>query len=570
FFQLLREQPPPLASVERIRTTPMAPTGDSGFQIAESTHHGERRALISPDVATCQDCLRELCDPHDRRHNYPFLNCVNCGPRFTIVTDVPYDRASTTMRGFPMCADCAREYHDPADRRFHAQPVCCPACGPRLTLLDRNGVELPGDDPIRQAARLLADGAVIAVKGLGGYHLAADARCEPGVAALRGRKHRQQKPFAIMAADLEQAAELVMLTDEDRRLLAGPDRPIVLLARRDGEPLPDGSAPVAPAVAASVAPGTRELGVMLPYTAMHHLLLRAVAGPIVLTSGNVSDEPIAYQDEDAHTRLADIADAFLTHNRPIHVRADDSVVRSFRAAPLPLRRSRGQAPRPLGLPLRLQRPVLGCGAELKSTFCLAKGQHAFLSHHIGDLENHQTLRSYADGIRHYSKLFDITPEVIAHDLHPEYLSTKHALEAPDVELIGVQHHHAHIASCLVDNGEVGPVLGVAFDGLGHGVDGTLWGGEFLVADLAGFHRVGHLEPVPLPGGATAIRQPWRMAVSHLNAAYDHALPINLDLFERHSEQWPQVRRLVRRQIHAPLTSSAGRLFDAVAAILGVR
>ncbi|MGH9036143.1 MAG: Sua5/YciO/YrdC/YwlC family protein, partial [Acidimicrobiia bacterium] len=372
-------------------------------------------------------------DPADRRCRYPFINCTNCGPRFTITRGVPYDRPLTTMAGFPLCAECAAEYHDPADRRFHAQPVCCPRCGPALTLRRPDGEAVPGD-PLAETARLLRDGTVVAIKGLGGYHLAARADDEAAVARLRARKHREDKPFAVLVADLATAGRLCVVDPAGAALLAGPGRPIVLLPLRAG-------APVAP----SVAPGNRSLGLMLPYTPLHHLLVEEVGAPFVLTSGNLSDEPIAYRDDDAVERLSGIADAFLLHDRPIHIRTDDSVTRPFRGRELLLRRSRGYAPRPLRLPWAFPRSVLATGAELKSTFCVAKGHHAFVSHHIGDLENYETLRSFTEGIEHFQRLFDVAPEVVAHDLHPEYLSTKYALELDGVELEGVQHHHAHVA-----------------------------------------------------------------------------------------------------------------------------
>jgi hydrogenase maturation protein HypF len=560
FLQALAAEAPPLAVIERVTATRLAPTGAEGFAIAPSRGGGERQALVSPDTATCADCLAELADPADRRHRYPFINCTNCGPRFTIVRDVPYDRPATTMAAFAMCPDCAREYHDPADRRFHAQPVCCPACGPTLRLLDRDGRAAGGEPLAGAAARLLA-GAVVAVKGLGGYHLAADAAGEPAVAALRARKHREDKPFAVMVADLDGARALCEVDPAEEAMLAGPRRPIVLLRRR---PDPGGR------VAASVAPGNRSLGVMLPYTPLHHLLLGAVGRPIVLTSGNVSDEPIAYEDGDALERLGGIADWFLVHDRPIHVRADDSVVRAFRGRELPLRRSRGFVPQPLGLPWPFPRHVLACGAELKHTFCLAKDGHAFVSHHIGDLENYETFRSFTEGVEHFRRLFAVSPQVVAHDLHPEYLSTKYALELDEAELEGVQHHHAHVAACLADNGEPGPVIGVAFDGLGFGADGTIWGGELLVADLEGFRRAGHLEVVPMPGGAAAIREPWRMAAAWLDAAFGGQVPERLAVVGRNRDRWERVLALARSGTASPVTSSAGRLFDAVAAILGVR
>lgn len=552
FLTALPSEAPPLAIIEQVRTNPLTPTGESGFHIVSSNAAGRRDTLISADTATCADCLRELADPTDRRFGHPFINCTNCGPRFTIVRDVPYDRPFTTMAPFAMCSACASEYHDPTDRRFHAQPVCCPACGPQLRLLDAGGAELPGE-PLAAAAALLADGAVLAVKGLGGFHVAALASDAAATALLRSRKHREDKPFAVMVADLDTAHQLCVIDPVGEQVLTGRRRPVVLLPRRS-------HAPVAPAV----SPGNRSLGLMLPYTPLHHLLLRELAGPIVLTSGNVSDEPIAYQDDDARLRLTGISDAYLTHDRAIHMRTDDSVVRVFRGAELPVRRSRGYAPEPLTLAQPVPWPVLGCGAELKSTFCLARGRHAFLSHHIGDLENYETLRSFTEGVAHFRRLFDVTPEVVAYDLHPEYLSTKYALELADVELVGVQHHHAHIASCLADNGAIGPVLGVAFDGTGYGSDGTLWGGEFLLADLTGFQRMAHLVPVALPGGAAAIRQPWRMAAAYLGDDTPH------ELIQRNAQHWDAVRAMVSRQVNAPLTSSAGRLFDAVAAILGIR
>ena len=552
FLAGLVEQAPPLAEIERITTSVAAPTGAGDFTIVASDAAGQRRTLVSADSATCDDCLRELFDPADRRHGYPFVNCTNCGPRFTIVRDVPYDRPLTTMAGFAMCPPCAAEYHDPADRRFHAQPTCCPDCGPRLTLGDST-------EPIPDAARLLRDGKVVAVKGIGGYHLAVLAGDESAAATLRRRKHREDKPFAVMVSDVDEAGRLCVLDGTAVELLAGRRRPVVLLDRRPGT-----------AVAPSVAPGNRQLGLMLPYSPLHHLLLRAVGAPIVLTSGNVSDEPIAYTDDDAAARLSGIADALLTHDRPIHIRTDDSVVRPFLGRETVLRRSRGYVPEPVTLRMRMPRPVLACGAELKNTFCLAKDRHAFVSHHIGDLENYETLRSYTEGIEHFRRLFDIDPALVAHDLHPEYLSTKHAQELAGVELVGVQHHHAHIASCLADNGETGPVIGVAFDGLGYGTDGTIWGGEFLLADLRGFTRLAHLAPVPMPGGTAAIRQPWRMAAAYLDAAYDGTPPPGLEVVRRNESRWEPALAIARRGVNSPLTSSAGRLFDAVAALLGLR
>jgi hydrogenase maturation protein HypF len=552
FFTALRGEAPPLAVIESLRSAEIAPLGVPGFVIVASPVGGTASTLVSADSATCEDCRRELTDPADRRYRYPFVNCTNCGPRFTIVRGVPYDRPLTTMADFAMCDDCAREYSDPADRRFHAQPVSCWNCGPRLRLLE-GGREVPGDVLTSTVDRLVA-GHVIAVKGLGGYHLAVDAGHASAAAALRARKHREDKPFAVMVEDLEAARRLCEVDDLAADLLTGRRRPIVLLPR-----LADAR------VADAVSPGNRRLGLILPYTPLHHLLLAELGRPIVLTSANVSDEPIVYRDEDAGVRLSGIADAFLTHDRAIHIRTDDSVVRPFRGREQVQRRSRGYVPEPVTVQAEFARHVLACGAELKNTFCLAKGRHAFVSHHIGDLENYETLRSFTAGIEHFGRLFDVCPEVVAHDLHPEYLSTKYARELDGVELFGVQHHHAHIASCLADNGEAGPVLGVAFDGTGYGTDGTIWGGEFLRADLRGFERLGHLAAVPMPGGAAAIKQPWRMA-----AAYLEDDTAGLEVFRRNEARWPSVLSMARSGTNSPLTSSAGRLFDAVASLLGLR
>ena len=573
FLRRLAREAPPLARVDRVRSWPLEPAepdGEGGFTIVASPERsGPPRALVSPDTATCADCLRELADPADRRFGYPFINCTNCGPRFTIVRDVPYDRARTTMARFTMCAACAVEYRDPANRRFHAEPTCCPGCGPALTLTSPDGAAL-GGDPVTRAAEMLREGAVLAVKGLGGYHLAVDATSDLAAAALRRRKHREDKPFAVMVANAAAARSLVAVEAAAEQLLASPARPIVLLPRRPGTP-----------VATAVAPGNRQLGVMLPYSPLHHLLLAAVGRPIVLTSGNISDEPIAYTDRDARDWLAAIADAFLAHDRDIHIRTDDSVTRIFDGKRTVLRRSRGYAPEPVRVRTRFRRPVLACGAELKNTFCLAQGDTVVISHHIGDLENAETLRSFTEGIEHLGRLFGIEPAVVAHDLHPEYLSTKYALDRASsdrassdwagVDLIGVQHHHAHIASCLADNGvegRTGPVIGVAFDGTGYGPDGTIWGGEFLVAETAAFERAGHLAPVPMPGGAAAIRQPWRMAAAYLDAA--EGAGIGPGVARRHEDQWGAVLSMARQGVNSPLTSSAGRLFDAVSALLGIR
>jgi hydrogenase maturation protein HypF len=559
FLARLGSEAPPLAVVEQLVVEERAPSGDQVFVIRESAAGELPDAPVTPDTATCEDCLRELFDPKDRRFRYPFINCTNCGPRFTIVCGVPYDRPLTTMASFAMCAECRAEYENPADRRFHAQPNACPVCGPSVRLIGAPG---GANDPLSAAVVALASGAIVAIKGIGGYHLACLAGDERAVAALRARKHREDKPFALMAPSPAVATTLVSLSPRALELLTGPERPIVLAPRLPGAP-----------VAESVAPGARELGVMLPYSPLHHLLVADVGETLVMTSANVSDEPIAYRDDDALERLRDITDVFLVHDRPIQTRTDDSVVRvGAGRAPAFLRRSRGYVPAPLALPgAGTPRPLLACGAELKNTFCLARGTRAWVSHHIGDLENYETLRSFTEGIEHFGALFAVEPEVVAHDLHPEYLSTKYALDLDGVELVGVQHHHAHLAACLAEHGEPGPALGVIFDGTGYGLDGTVWGGELLLGDLRSFRRVGSLLPVALPGGARAIRQPWRMACSWLSAALDGEPQLPASLAGRvEPRAWAQVHRLIVTGTAAPATTSMGRLFDAVAALAGIR
>lgn len=567
FLVRLAAEAPALAAIERVERQSVATTGVAGFRILESARAGAPAALVSPDTATCSDCLSELFDPADRRYRYPFVNCTNCGPRFTIVRGVPYDRPLTTMAGFQMCERCRAEYEDPRDRRFHAQPNACPACGPAARLLDAAGRELvpePAGDAVRAAAHALRAGAVLAVKGLGGYHLACRADDAGAVERLRARKHREEKPFALMVGDLEAAGELAELGAQEEALLLDRARPIVLAARRAEAP-----------VAAAVAPGARELGLMLPYSPLHHLLVEDVAAPLVLTSGNVSDEPIAYRDEDALARLSPIADLFLVHDRPIHMRTDDSVVRAVRVGarrrPLVLRRSRGYVPASLELPVAAERPVLGCGAELKSTFCVAKGTRAWVGHHIGDLKNYETLLSFQEGIAHFERLFAVAPELVAHDLHPDYLSTGYARAREAVTLVGVQHHHAHLAACLAEHGEVGPAVGAIYDGTGYGTDGAVWGGELLVGGLTGYERAGHLRSVRLPGGERAIREPWRMACAWLVAIHGEEPPLPPTLAGAVApDRWRAIARLAARGMAAPETTSVGRLFDAVAALCGLR
>jgi hydrogenase maturation protein HypF len=582
FAERLTAEAPPMARVERVRSEPQPLRGERRFWIASSTRDGRADALVAPDAATCGQCLTELRDPGDRRYRYPFINCTNCGPRFTIVRGVPYDRPRTTMRSFQMCAACQSEFEDPRDRRFHAQPNACPQCGPEARLL-RAGEASEGaaaltreDDAVAAAAALLREGAIVAVKGLGGYHLACLACDEAAVGALRARKRREERPFALMAADRAAARGLAEISEAEDLLLSSPARPIVLLERR-----------ARARVADAVAPGLRELGVMLPYTPIHHLLLGdlalAGAGALVMTSGNVSDEPIAHTDEEARERLAGIADGFLVHDRPIHMRLDDSVARVVElrsparerrtsAAPAMLRRSRGYVPATLGLPLAAPKAVLACGAELKSTFCLARGARAWVSHHIGDLRNWETLCSFREGIAHFEELFSLTPELVVHDLHPDYLSSSYALERDGVELLAVQHHHAHLAAVLAEYDEQGPAVGAIFDGAGLGLDGTVWGGELLLGGLDGFERAGHLREVRLPGGDMAAREPWRMACAWLAQALDQdepAIPATLR-GQVPEERWAAVARLSRGNIAAPMTSSVGRLYDAVAALCGLR
>jgi hydrogenase maturation protein HypF len=559
FLARLPVEAPPLASVERVTAEPMGELGEHGFSIRASPVGGEPRAAVTADSATCPECLAEVLDPADRRFRYPFTNCTNCGPRFTIVCDVPYDRPGTTMAGFEMCDACLAEYRDPADRRFHAQPNACPDCGPHIALTDAAGGPVSAGDAISAAGAALVAGAIVAVKGIGGFHLACRADDEAAVARLRARKHREDRPFALMAADLEAARRLVVLSPAEESLLIDRARPIVLARRRPGAP-----------VAESVAPAAPELGVMLPYSPLHHLLVADAGGtPLVMTSGNVSDEPIAFRDEDALDRLSGIADRFLLHDRPIETRTDDSVMRVSGGRRQILRRSRGYVPAALPLPGD-GRHLLACGAELKNTFAVAKDGSAWVGHHVGDLKNYETLRSFVAGIDHFERLFAVTPEVVAHDLHPEYLSTKHALSLEGVRSVGVQHHHAHLAACLAEHGETGPAVGAIFDGTGYGDDGSVWGGEILLGDLAGFDRAGALHPVRMPGGEAAIREPWRMAAAWLLAASEaEGVPSRL-LGAVDPAAWRQVCGLARAGVASPVTTSAGRLFDAVAALCGIR
>jgi hydrogenase maturation protein HypF len=549
---------PPLAVVSSVTPQPLPPLGGTEFTILDSTA-GAGRTLVSPDVATCADCWAEFADPSDRRYRHPFISCTNCGPRFTIITGLPYDRPATTMAGFPLCPDCAREYADPADRRFHAQPIACPACGPRLRL-SRPGLETTYDeDALAGAHGLLVDGAILAVKGLGGFHLVCDARDQAVVTTLRKRKDRGDKPFAVMAADLETARRIAVVDAAEEELLTGPRRPIVLLRRKAGA-----------AVAEAVAPSNPDLGVMLPYTPVHRLLFDR-PGPrvLVMTSGNLSGEPIVTTDDQAMIRLAGLADAWLGHDRPIHVPCDDSVVRIVDGRELPVRRSRGYAPFPIDLPMPV-RPALAVGGDLKNTFCLGDGQYAWLSAHVGDMDDLATLQAFERAERQLEELTGVRPEVFVTDKHPAYRSRQWAqLNAAGRPVVGVQHHHAHIASVLAEHRHQGRVIGFAFDGTGYGDDGAVWGGEVLLADFDGFVRAAHLRYVPLPGGDAGVRNPCRMALSHLRAA---GLPWDPGLPSVRACRRPELELLeaqLDKDIACAPTSSMGRLFDAVSSLAGV-
>jgi hydrogenase maturation protein HypF len=559
FIQDIPSLAPSLARIESFEVKHLNPFGHTTFKIKKSEEVREKFVLISPDVATCDQCLSELFSPENFRYRYPFINCTLCGPRFTIIKDIPYDRHKTTMAPFIMCPICQREYEDPSDRRFHAQPNACSACGPSLRLEDKEEKEVAGD-PIEKTLDLLVKGSIVAIKGLGGFHLACDARNKVAVSSLRSRKFREDKPFAIMCRDIEEAGNHCEVSEQEAKLLWSVERPIVVLKRKKDS-----------AIAHAVAPYQNTLGVMLPYSPLHHLLLNGPLTALVMTSGNVSDEPISYKNEEALQRLSHIADYFLVHNREIHMRCDDSVTRVFEGKPYILRRSRGYVPFPIKLPFPVEM-ILGCGGELKNTFCLTRGQYAFISHHIGDLENLETLTSFQEGIEHFKKLFYLEPKAIAYDLHPDYLSTQYALSVSEIPKVGVQHHHAHIVSAMVENGIEGDVIGVALDGTGFGLDDTIWGGEFIKANLRDFDRLAHLKKVPMPGGSMAIKEPWRMAMVYLLETFgDEAISLRIDLMERiNVQKWGILKRAIEKKINAPWTSSMGRLFDAISSLLSIR
>jgi hydrogenase maturation protein HypF len=571
FEQELETKAPPLAHIENVTIEYHSPRRYRKFEIRQSQAQEGKYQLISPDVATCQACLDELLDPEDRRYRYPFTNCINCGPRFTIIEDMPYDRPKTTMRSFHMCPQCQAEYDNPLDRRFHAQPNACPKCGPQVEMVDNQGNPVTESNPVVAASQLLKEGKIVAIKGLGGFLLACDATNDTAVKTLRQRKKRSSKPFAIMVATIGEAKGHCCVSPEEEDLLTSPQSPIVLVRWKEDS-----------SVSRQVAPNLRFLGVMLPYTPLHHILLRDTGLPLVMTSGNLSEEPIARDNDEALKRLSGIADYFLVHNRDIYSRYDDSVAIVERGTSQLIRRARSYAPYPIRLPFEAKQ-VLGCGAEEKNTFCLTRDNYAFLSQHIGDMENMETLEHFDNTISLYKRLFHIEPEIIAHDLHPDYLATKYAQELGEsgMKLVPVQHHHAHIASCLADNELDSPVIGVALDGTGLGVDGNIWGGEFLIVDYRNFRRVGHLEYLPLPGGDTAIKRPYRTAIGYiLTLLGEDALNTVIASEPRQSHlasirqvsevEIDVIKRQVERKINSPLTSSMGRLFDAISALLGIR
>jgi hydrogenase maturation protein HypF len=560
FVTRLPHEAPPLAKITGVVIAERPCNGDREFRIVASQRGDEAHTLISPDVSICDDCLREMLDPQDRRYRYPFINCTNCGPRFTIVHDIPYDRPHTSMSVFPMCPECLAEYEDPLNRRFHAQPNACWDCGPRLELWDTRGQLIGGGDPVHGAIEALQRGQVVAIKGLGGFHLVVDATNTMAVSLLRERKHRVDKPFAVMVPELDTARRFCEVDPAAEAALQSVQRPIVLLRRKHGAPIVE-----------QVAPGNRDLGIFLPYTPLQYLLF-AESGfaALVMTSGNLSEEPIAIDNHEAVERLKGLADLFLVHDRDILLRCDDSVVRVVSGRARQVRRSRGYAPVPVFVKGELP-PILAVGGELKNTVCMTQGKHAFLSQHIGDLENLESYTFFEQAIAHLSKVLEIRPEIVAYDLHPNYFSTRWALQS-GLRAVGVQHHHAHIASCMAENHVEGRVIGFALDGTGYGTDGHIWGGEVLVADYDSFDRMAHFEYVPLPGGSAAIAEPWRMAVSYLFHHFGRTF-LNWQIpfvQQLEANRTDLLLQMVERNVNSPLTSSCGRLFDAVAALAGVR
>ena len=561
FVRCLPQDAPPLSRITDISVIDLPCNGGLDFRIVASRSGEAANTLISPDVATCEDCLRELLDPHDRRYRYPFINCTNCGPRFTIVRNIPYDRPWTSMAMFLMCPACLAEYDNPLNRRFHAQPNACWDCGPRLEFWNDRGETVSQRDPVWSAAEALKAGKIVAIKGIGGFHLAADATNANAVALLRERKRRVEKPFAVMVPDVRTAEQLCQMNDAEREVLLSIERPIVLLRRKYPSHVAD-----------QVAPFNRDLGIFLPYTPLHHLLLvEGGFSALVMTSGNLSEEPIAIDNDEARVRLTALADYILVHDRDILLRCDDSVVRVASGGVQQLRRSRGFVPVPVFLHEQIP-AVIAVGGELKNVVCLTKEKHAFLSQHLGDLENLESYRFFQEAIEHLKRILEIQPEIVAYDLHPDYFSTKWALQQNGIQKVGVQHHHAHIASCMAENQLEGDVIGFALDGTGYGSDGHVWGGEVLIANYQDFNRAAHLEYVHMPGGTAAIHEPWRMAVSYLVHHFGRdfvkwKLPF---LDEIGSQRIDLLLQMIERKVNLPLTSSFGRLFDAVAAMAGIR
>ncbi len=571
FYDEITLRKPPPAEIREKKIMYRAPRGWQSFTIKESTSRQKKEVLISPDIALCAECLKELKDSSDRRYHYPFINCTNCGPRFTIIKDLPYDRSLTTMKKFQMCPVCSNEYEDISWRRYHAEPNACPECGPEIELIKSqksanksiDSEHNPkGSGAMRACVEFLKKGKIVAIKGLGGFHLACDATNSVAVKKLRQRKERPYKPFAIMVSDMETAKKYCVVSRVEEELLSHWQKPVILLKKRDDSKISD-----------LVAPNNNSLGVMLPYTPLHYLLFRSLssASPLVMTSANLSDQPIEISNRDAIDNLSHIADYFLIHNRDIHNRCDDSIVQIFSRQPILIRRARGYVPSPLELDGKVA-SILGCGAELKNTFCLTRENYAFVSQYIGDLKDHKTLKYYEQMLGKFKKLFDITPEIVAHDLHPDYLSTQYALDIarriPEIMRVPVQHHHAHIVSCLAENRVKGKVIGVAFDGIGYGADGNIWGGEFLVADSRDFLRIGQLKYLPLPGGDRAVSEPWRMAISLLADAFGDRIP-HIDIMDGWKRKIPIILGMIDKRINSPLSSSMGRFFDGVSSLLGI-
>lgn len=569
FREAIETQAPPLSHVDSINSVCKDIVDcEIAFEIIESTKANLIDKVIPPDAATCADCLHELFDRQNRRFGYPFINCTNCGPRFTIIHSLPYDREATTMRHFQMCAQCRSEYDDPSNRRFHAQPNACHLCGPQLSWVGERSRSDP-EGALCEAVAQLESGMIVAVKGLGGFHLMCDATANDAVARLRGRKVRDKKPFALMMTDLEMVRDYCHLSAPEERELQKPSRPILLLRRKDNSEL-----------SGQIASSVARLGVMLPYTPVHHLLLSRLGRPLVATSANVSQEPIVIENDDALTRLSGIADGFLQHNRDISRRYDDSIVQQIDEPDdrfVVLRRSRGMAPLPLRLPWNSSKTVLAFGPHLKNTFCLIRGNQAYLSQHIGDLENLETENHFEQSLDSFLQMFDLKPELIAHDCHPDYMSTRLAQSFArryNLPSVAIQHHHAHITACMAEHGLSAEVIGVAFDGLGWGTDETLWGGEFFVCDLAKARRVGYLSPLPMPGGAQAVKQPWRMSLAQILALpqsdrHDFAPYLKALEAKLGAAQVKTVSQQCQRRLNSPLTSSCGRLFDAVSALLDI-